>query len=643
MKTPLYKDFRLLRSALSTQDLTLAESQIRKIKKRKLPEAAAKLLTNLTDSYLDAGGKQSSLNLEIKLPELKPSTPDGPLSDFDKRKLLDGVSLVSCCMNRNDNLKKSLKSWLKLPVQEIVIVDWNSDIPVSDSIADIRDERVRVIRVENEQNWILTYAFNVGLRFASYKRIFKLDADIETSDDFLSLNYFEEGEFIRGSWEIALEEDRGDQVYINGSFGCLKSDLLKIGFYNEHIRSYGWDDSDLYSRLSQKCSLTQKYLAFDSLSHIHQEQEERLKHQDVTQSTFLKGTPATEITNSLNKFTVALYDQWWPTFLQDYMITCQGENDWTCERSTEHREIPRSILKDAQKYAVLENLFRANPAWSDVVYNLPWMADFIFEQYVDEVPFDQTASALLLDGQAHGYFDDGISPYRVLSEFPKNAPGHPSHESPCLYVFEGRNERYQIELSGQNFVIQGLDEKRYRDLKELNGQSNHQGLFSSGEATSEFLQPDDPTGSKRILAISLYDESNPERLDEYLESLKQNLQHFEALAIFYEKSSGEMQRRVIDILGSLKPVPKANLVWINIKNRPTFEEIFDAVDFIFPQSIVVVSNADIAFDSSICEVTTDVLQDSFLVISRQEIPECTGGYGGYIMNQFSLPNGLPAL
>lgn len=78
-----------------------------------------------------------------------------------------GVSLVTCAMNRTDNLLKALGSWLAhSQISEVIIVDWSSRVPVSQSLEDagVDDPRIRVIRVEDEPRWILSYAFNVGFR-----------------------------------------------------------------------------------------------------------------------------------------------------------------------------------------------------------------------------------------------------------------------------------------------------------------------------------------------------------------------------------------------------------------------------------------------------------------------------------------------
>ena len=44
------------------------------------------------------------------------------------KKLNNGFSLLTVCMNREENLLASLKSWIQIPeLNEIVIVNWSSD------------------------------------------------------------------------------------------------------------------------------------------------------------------------------------------------------------------------------------------------------------------------------------------------------------------------------------------------------------------------------------------------------------------------------------------------------------------------------------------------------------------------------------
>lgn len=161
---------------------------------------------------------------------------------------LPGVSIVTCCMNRNENLLRVLPGWLAQPgISEVVIVDWSSDTPVARDLAaaGIADGRVRVVRVAGEPRWILSYAFNLGFRLARHAVILKADADIVLAPDFLHRNPLPEGALIAGNWREVDE----DQAHVNGFFLVAKADLAKVGGFNEHITTYGWDDEDLYARL----------------------------------------------------------------------------------------------------------------------------------------------------------------------------------------------------------------------------------------------------------------------------------------------------------------------------------------------------------------------------------------------------------
>ncbi len=161
-----------------------------------------------------------------------------------------GTSLVTCCMNRNENLVKALPSWIACSdINEIIIVDWSSDEPVFDYLKShgIEDSRIKVIRVNNQPRWILSYAFNIGFRAASYNKILKTDADIVVYPEFFANNILNKNTFIAGDWRIA----EPGQEHINGFFYVHRDDLMKIKGFNEYITTYGWDDDDIYHRLTE--------------------------------------------------------------------------------------------------------------------------------------------------------------------------------------------------------------------------------------------------------------------------------------------------------------------------------------------------------------------------------------------------------
>jgi hypothetical protein len=182
--------------------------------------------------------------------------------------------VVTATRNRTENLLQALPSWLAHPqVREVVIVDWSSDVPVAASlaVAGIRDPRLRVARVEGEAAWVLTWAFNLGFRLARHGCILKADADIRLAPGFFAANPLASGQAITGNWRTAPP----GQEYINGLFYIHRADLARVQGFNEHITRYGWDDDELYDRLT-RAGVARTDLAPATVSHIDHDDAARL-------------------------------------------------------------------------------------------------------------------------------------------------------------------------------------------------------------------------------------------------------------------------------------------------------------------------------------------------------------------------------
>lgn len=185
-----------------------------------------------------------------------------------------GISLVTCCMNREENLLRALPSWLACPeIAEVVIVDWSSERPVRAALdaAGLADPRIRVVRVEGEPRWILSCAFNAGFRVAACDQVLKADADIVLEPGFFATNHLQPGQFIAGNWRTAAS----DQAFVNGFFQAWKDDLAAVAGFNEYITSYGWDDDDLYDRL-ERHGCGRRDVATGSIHHLPHSDEARL-------------------------------------------------------------------------------------------------------------------------------------------------------------------------------------------------------------------------------------------------------------------------------------------------------------------------------------------------------------------------------
>lgn len=375
----LSRKFNLISQEIKNNNFTLA-SQI-------LDAVKVNLVSKADIALYDALSLRIRNNHEEKK---QPTYLGDNLSDLDNREVIPGISIVSCCMNRNDNLLKSLETWIKLPVDEIVIVDWSSLPAVSETIKNVNDNRIKIIRIENEARWILTYGFNVGLRFASYSKIYKLDADIQVNADFLEKNAFDSNSFVRGFWKSAYDNGDSSQVYVNGSFGANKKSLKEIGYYNEYIRTYGWDDSDLYERLAHQCGLKTQYLSYHSLRHLEQEEEERTINQDVVTDDYLGIIKATTFNNMRNKFIARLNDYWNLSRVQDYKLIENFNNLWVYQRTTQHRELPKYMMDRANSHAAIHFLWAQQ---AQLIAKSPSDIDFAYlmlNEYLAKVNFETT-------------------------------------------------------------------------------------------------------------------------------------------------------------------------------------------------------------------------------------------------------------
>ncbi|CAN8063819.1 unnamed protein product [Agarophyton chilense] len=196
----------------------------------------------------------------------------------------DGVSLTAVCMGRHETLKKTVPAWLSVEdVDEIVLVDWSSEPPLEDVVRQIDGgDRVKIIRVEGEDTWVLSRAYNLAINSTSYSNVIRTDCDYEVGKGFVSAH----AELIRqaekrsavttakgeasgkhyyaGNYNLARDEN---EVHLNGAVFIRRKDFLDVGGYDERIQTYGWDDEDLYNRLGE-AGLKKRNISYDHVSHV---------------------------------------------------------------------------------------------------------------------------------------------------------------------------------------------------------------------------------------------------------------------------------------------------------------------------------------------------------------------------------------
>lgn len=218
------------------------------------------------------------------------------------------ITIATACRNREDNLGQAIQSWLALSPCKIIICDWGSAIPLTHERLGIEECKhiVDILRCESDQ-WILTWAFNQALMQVKSEYVLKLDCDHVVSKNFVELNQPCFGHFSRGHWRHAEE----GQQYINGAFLSCTDLLRRVGYYDERITTYGWDDSDLYTRLYD-AGLGSSVFAKGSLRHLEQCETTRTKEQEVSKEGALASHLGIEKTTFLINRNRILCGMLWP-------------------------------------------------------------------------------------------------------------------------------------------------------------------------------------------------------------------------------------------------------------------------------------------------------------------------------------------
>ncbi|RBI84727.1 hypothetical protein DRV85_12320 [Rhodosalinus halophilus] len=313
-----------------------------------------------------------------------------------------GTSVVTCSMNRNRNLVKALPSWLKhQEVCEIVIVDWSSEEPVRRALSDARveDERIRILRVDGADRWVLSYAFNAGFRFSRYQKILKADADIVLSEDFFEKNELASLDaFVAGNWR---KVGRG-QEHTNGFFYASRRALAHIGGFNEYITTYGWDDDDLYGRLVQ-AGYERRDVAPDTIHHLLHSDSERTgaKHDDA--ATFRDVFESrTDFMIHRNRHLARLLPEWTRDQCQAILsVKNRSPDGATVEFSGEPAfEIPRETMLRASRSARRELLLKSH---GGRVKDIP-------EQVIDRLMARENRLVAPLDFELAGLAPDELAP-----------------------------------------------------------------------------------------------------------------------------------------------------------------------------------------------------------------------------------------
>ena len=651
------------------EKVTVLVEEIKRVKKDSLTNKLIQLI-------IDGKNKSISKITPEEINELKDSNDEnkyihfntkGLLSEYSRcQKIKKGVSFVTVSMNREKNLLRALPTWLETDVDEIIVVDWSSKENLAEKIQAFNDSRITVIQINEEETWVLTHAFNVGLKLACREKIYKIDSDILLKKDFISKNKINENEFIRGFWKSAIDAGDEDQKYVNGTFGAFNKNLKNIGYYDERIMTYGWDDTDIYYRLVNHEGLVGKYIEYGTIFHQEQEQDDRIKHQKINiKKKFLDRFEITEVENSKNKFKSYFRDLWGINYpQQDYELQLINKNLIVGNRITGHIEALPEEVRYSELFATREFL-----GWT--------YSDFhkIRFDAVKSLHFAKLINELIRDN-AENKFKVSINHCKNIKIFfcesddlldcakstiAKIVGGKDPANLPIFLISSTRNDLNSVSNENIYEVSQNLALAIHECLREevaecnffdciddLNESAEIVNLTLDSLVMSCWYYKDTVQSSLGKystskndqlfkLIISLYDERNLYRLRDYLTCLLINLSLFDFIDVYYEKSNGIL----VSLLSKLILGEVSKKIGFKFWNkRPTYTELFDGNvnENKTDQYVIVVANADVFFDESLFYVNFFSIQNIILAISRRDVYKSEGKYNAKLIK---YPNGSP--
>lgn len=195
-----------------------------------------------------------------------------------------GNTIINVCMNRTEHLKATLPTWVAAKPDEIIVIDWGTtDANAVQSIVNENNanNRIRLIRIDNVKKWILTVPYNLAAKLSKYDKILKVDCDTILDATFFKqhslpkLGHKHEC-FYAGDWSKSRNDN---EKHTNGLMYVNKTTFFSVGGYNEYIKTYGYDDCDLYGRLEKR--ITRKLLNLNTIQHLPHTNAERIENQTI--------------------------------------------------------------------------------------------------------------------------------------------------------------------------------------------------------------------------------------------------------------------------------------------------------------------------------------------------------------------------
>ncbi len=144
--------------------------------------------------------------------------------------------------------------------------------------------------------------------------------------------------------------------------------------------------------------------------------------------------------------------------------------------------------------------------------------------------------------------------------------------------------------------------------------------------TCSNIRPEQPTEQQSTtlftLVTVLYNETNPERIQEYITCLERNKEHdrIEYIHVIYDTSKDTDTNTILDYLKRdyLKhdTTKQADITISYVQGRVTYDYCFSLINNLYPNRRIILSNADIYFNKTLELLDSYDLSDTFFALTR---------------------------
>ena len=152
------------------------------------------------------------------------------------------ISLCTVIMNRTEFTKGPYQSWVSFPFQEIVIVDWSSDVPIRTYLPKDTSfgHRVRIVEVRGKKRFDINKARNLAIRNTSGAFVMLVDQDVGLCNHFFRSTHIDIDKLYRGGYP--------NGTGTTGTCLFFRKWFYKVNGYHEGMCGAGGGDNDFYER-----------------------------------------------------------------------------------------------------------------------------------------------------------------------------------------------------------------------------------------------------------------------------------------------------------------------------------------------------------------------------------------------------------